>query len=321
MPNDNYSRTNIAKHEALFTNRFIAALTKDIVSGKHSSETNYQALQAGIYFLNNRQLCPQLTVEQIVRGTMNMALSLEVSGSQCLHDIIIRDWQKGGFLDASDRWFGDYNQKLKNKKANRWDLAIPVIERASKGPLFMATDCCPVTATLYFDYVKQFEPEIKIPNLPLGRNNDDSKRANRYDGECRRFKDEDEFFTNMLIDLNKKIRVLKEQQGFNESIKIAEKLSKNLEDRITIYSLNVSPESRKGFLAYCLAKINEAKPMLEKELGWGEYLNNLLKAFANMFNAAINSITGSNLGFFTLTTAPVVTEVDEIISEFSYYNR
>ncbi len=68
-----------------------------------------------------------------------------------------------------------------------------------------------------------------------------------------------------------------------------------------------APKARDRFKTYCREAINTAKPILEKDLSWGDYLNNILKI---MLNQVINVLTlGYYNSFFTYKRSDAIENV------------
>ena len=317
-----YDKTNVTKQEKIFTARFVDALRKDITSAKHGTQINYQVLSATIYLLENRHLSPQLSLEQIVRGALNMALALEDYNYSVLRRNKVAVEEHARFTEQVIRWFGNYNEQLKNKNLDLFAMAIPVIERASKGPLFMMTDCVQETIDLYFEYTKQFEQTFEtkrqlLSNLKL------SRTANKFSfeiftPEINKFKDVNQFFENMLENLFKRIDDLsKNPNKHKKSIEEAVKLHDALLAATTNYK---GDKNKEAFIAHCTAAIEASKPILEKELGWGDYLVNLLKSIVNAVLSATNSVFKSNITLFAPNTAPIVSEVENMEEHLKDFN-
>ncbi len=68
-------------------------------------------------------------------------------------------------------------------------------------------------------------------------------------------------------------------------------------------------EATDDFKELCSATIMSVMPALEKDLGWGEYLKNMLKSIANVFIAGVQKL-GSNATFFN-TSSKSSQAVDE----------
>lgn len=104
---------------------------------------------------------------------------------------------------------------------------------------------------------------------------------------------------------------------------VADQLSVVLAGAIDTYERNKSnitftkEQAKIIFMDTCTTAINNTKLVLEKELGWGEYLTNLLKSFANVLIGATNTVR-SAMGFqsqytlFTPAKAPFLPEVEEM---------
>lgn len=130
---------------------------------------------------------------------------------------------------------------------------------------------------------------------------------------------ENNFMKNILDDFSAKINFQKLKTNPNiKAIGIAEDLLHELENATEAYYKNLSDKkisadsSKTIFIDSCSNAITKAKPVLEQELGWGDYLNNLLKGLVNTIISATNSITKSSYTLFTYAKAPMVSEVDEV---------
>ena len=129
------------------------------------------------------------------------------------------------------------------------------------------------------------------------------------------------------VTLEEKIRDLEQQSKKNKNvITIAIRLNAELTDAINVYisqksNVALSEEEvvvlKKAFIDSCTKAVNEAKSLLEKELGWGDFLTNLLKSFVNTVISGLN-LAGRSLGaksqftFFPPAKAPLLYEIDQI---------
>lgn len=93
---------------------------------------------------------------------------------------------------------------------------------------------------------------------------------------------------NILTELKRKIERV-EQHVYPKAHQTALELLEKLDDARNDYARgleNPFPNAKAlktTLLQTCQLAINDAKPVLEKDLGWGDYLSNLLKSFANIF--------------------------------------
>lgn len=315
--------------EQEFVRRFIASLEADINSSKHGVETNVQALSPAIRFLKQPDLCPQLSVERIVKGALNMAVGLENFNYDILKSSLIGKEKMDLYTRHSKRWFADYGQAT----GTIWEAAIPVITRASKGPLFMMTSCVPNTLALYFEYVALINEEFKVSQLPDA----EAKYAFKESPPPALFTfetvylavndsyQEEELFLNRLIDdLKLKTELIKKSITHNnKTITTAETLVKSLSDLVTQYMASESTPglsrqmARNLFVGAATIAINKAKPRLEAELGWGDYLVNLLKTIGNGFIKATNFVTRADFTLFAPAKAPMIPEVESLEKSFN----
>ncbi|CEG56494.1 hypothetical protein [Legionella fallonii] len=124
-------------------------------------------------------------------------------------------------------------------------------------------------------------------------------------------------------ELNKfaiKINSLKEKNENPKVITIAENLYDELNNTVRLYEIVQQNEPEAGnqtkalFRKQCSKSINDAKSLLDKEQGWGDYLTNLLKSLVNAIISATNTISGSSFTLFALAKAPMHSEI-EIVEE------
>ncbi|CEG57620.1 hypothetical protein [Legionella fallonii] len=127
---------------------------------------------------------------------------------------------------------------------------------------------------------------------------------------------------------SKKINELRSNPEQNKNvIAIAEQLNEQLRNAMDSYisKRGANPALSKEqidlaktvFIDYCTTAINCAKPLLEKELGWGDFLTNLLKSLVNVMISATNAVGrffGDQAQFtlFTPVKAPLIPEVEQI---------
>ncbi len=311
------------EQEQQFAARFITALQKDISSSKHGSQTNWYVLEPAIRLLTDRGLCPQLNVEQIIRGTMNMAIATEDYKYQMLNPKLIGKAAYDFFTSQRDHWFGDYF----NRKGTAVDLAVPVITRASQSSLFMVTNCVTHTLALYCEFLKEMDVQYSQPKRPkansnytIGHETKDNFSFEVFHQLIEKTYEEEQRFLNLLIGtLHTKVDVLKSNQNSNENtIKTAELLSDTLSNTVNVYLDSESnPKitrayAKKQFIIEATKAINAAIPILDKELGWGEYLKNLLKTISNAFISATNAIVRSKFTLFSEAKAPMIQEVEDL---------
>ena len=82
----------------------------------------------------------------------------------------------------------------------------------------------------------------------------------------------------------------------------------------------------KQFIENATTAINDAKPVLERDLGWGDYLTNLAKQFVNVLTTILAAIVHSGAtthqGFFTLQRSESVQAAEKLeqdITEMPVY--
>lgn len=316
------------KTEREFALRFIESLEADINSSKHGLETNVQALMPAIRFLKERALCPELSVERIVRGALNMAIYFENLNYDILNANLIGNEKLELYTRHSKRWFADYGKA----RGKIWEEAIPVITRASKGPLFMMTSCVPNTLALYFDYVALIDEEFKVNQLPDA----DLKYAFKesppkalfmfeavYQAVNVSYLDECEYFNTLIKGLRDKTEDLKTSNPDKvKAIIAAENLVNSLSGLVHYYENHELcghsiQSARSSFIEYVTKAINKAKPLLEAELGWGDYLVNLLKTIGNGFIKTTNYVVRSDFTLFAPAKALMIPEVESFEKSFN----
>lgn len=94
-----------------------------------------------------------------------------------------------------------------------------------------------------------------------------------------------------LVELRIKLTVV-DQYNYARAHKEANRLLEKLESSRDRYRDKLSKEEfsikmEKDFQAECVSAIRIAKPILENDLDWGDYIQNLLKTFANKIFATV----------------------------------
>lgn len=101
------------------------------------------------------------------------------------------------------------------------------------------------------------------------------------------------------------------QHSFSKALQGAHCLLASLETARGSYERNLcdmsTQEAGNVFLTECKKAIDEAKPVLERDLDWGSYLANLFKSFAN---AIIGIFTSNPHAFYSLKRASSVLNVE-----------
>lgn len=309
--------------EQEFATQFITTLNRDISSSKHGVQTNLYVIEPAIHLLKNRHLCPQLDVQHIIRGAINMAIAAEDNKYGILKPQLIGNSTYNYFKDERDSWFGDYF----DREGLAWELALPVITRASKSPLFMMTGCMAHTLALYCDFLKEMDVQYSVPKTPIK----DSNYSTGYETNDnfslevfhqvieQTYKEEEQFLNQLIANLQIKTQTLRLGLSQSENtIKTAESLVSTLRDTAKEYidsesNPKITREyARKQFILKATQTINEAIPILEKELGWDDYLFNLLKKIGDVFLVATNTVFGSRYSLFSQAKAPLVQEVEDL---------
>ncbi|MCW8397912.1 hypothetical protein OQJ26_03795 [Legionella sp. PATHC038] len=151
--------------------KFIEALQRDIKTSDYSEQVNHQVLSVAIFLLREPGKYTGLSLEQIMIGTLNMAIVLQISKYGSIAPENIGENLYNNYVRESNYWFMGYNRALKNFKElsdeDALKLAIPVIERAAKGCLYI-TPCFPHTLNLFFEYCMQLNKDFIPPALPTG---------------------------------------------------------------------------------------------------------------------------------------------------------
>ena len=77
-------------------------------------------------------------------------------------------------------------------------------------------------------------------------------------------------------------------KAYKEANKLLQKLESSREKyRDSLYKEEFNANMEKAFKAECVAAIKIARPILEKDLDWGVYIQNLLKAFVNTVSTSV----------------------------------
>lgn len=157
--------------ENTYYSKFIEALHLDMGSSKHSGEINHQVLKAAVSLLQEPERYTSLSLDQIIIGTMNMAIGLQIAKYRNISSDSVGEAIYNKYLRESRSWFLDFHDRIKSMKElsdeDSFKLAIPVIERAAQSPLYL-TPCVPNTLKLYFEYYQQLNEDFVPPNLPSG---------------------------------------------------------------------------------------------------------------------------------------------------------
>ncbi len=139
--------------------------------------------------------------------------------------------------------------------------------------------------------------------------------------------EERQLLLQVLVTLTDKVDELQSNPNHNiKATAVAKRLNVQLAEAINIYitkksipTLNTDQIelAKLVFLDTCTKVINNAKPLLEKELGWGDFITNLLKSLANVMICATNAVTRtfgakSQFTLFKPTPAPLVPEVEQV---------
>ncbi|KTD50920.1 hypothetical protein [Legionella quateirensis] len=145
------------------------------------------------------------------------------------------------------------------------------------------------------------------------------QRKLSIDGIIVSYKDVKAELNSTIADCLNRIKLLEHDKHINpkvleEARRLANTLSMATNEylqSITDYTENKG-KPQKIFIDKCTDAIHKAKPLLEKELGWGDYLTNLLKTLANALIHVTNFLTGSKCTLFTYATTPLVAEFEEV---------
>ncbi|MCW8410158.1 hypothetical protein OQJ13_14355 [Legionella sp. PATHC035] len=157
--------------ESTYYPKFIQALRRDMKTSSYSDQVNHQVLSVAIGLLSEPGKYTALSLEHIMIGTLNMAIVLQISKYGSIAPENIGENLYNNYVRESTCWFMGYNKALKNIKElsdeDALRLAIPVIERAAKGCLYI-TPCFPHTLNLFFEYCMQLHKDFIPPALPTG---------------------------------------------------------------------------------------------------------------------------------------------------------
>jgi hypothetical protein len=122
----------------------------------------------------------------------------------------------------------------------------------------------------------------------------------------------DQKIDNILNELTQKIGGI-DQHYFNEAQNTAEHLLKALQIAKNNYLIqlhNNVEDADKNFENACKNAIDWAKPILERDLGWGTYLTNVLKAITNAIIWVVSFGQANN--FFKQTRSESIKTVEEV---------
>ena len=145
------------------------------------------------------------------------------------------------------------------------------------------------------------------------------QRALTSDGIIVSYKDVKAEIHTTIQDCLNKVKLLEQEKHINPKVlQEAQNLANTLSIAANEYLESIKDyqvdrgNAQRIFMDKCSVAIQKAKPLLEKELGWGDYLTNLLKTLANSLIHATNFLTGSKCTLFTYATTPLVTEFEEV---------
>ncbi|STY28599.1 Uncharacterised protein [Legionella wadsworthii] len=162
---------NLLELEELFSKKFIQALHGDIKSTRHSCEVNMDVFEAMIFFLQHREFCPYLNLEQMIKGALNMVVSLQISKYKTLSPSSVGGDTYQRYIERSKDWLKNYHKALKALKSQQiqysevWMLVLPVIQRATNSPLYI-TPYASYTLAVYFEYLKALDEKFDPPKIP-----------------------------------------------------------------------------------------------------------------------------------------------------------
>ncbi|KTD16390.1 hypothetical protein [Legionella jordanis] len=157
--------------ENTFIPKLINALREDMRSSKHGEAISFQVLRPVISLLNEEKRYPGLSLGQLMKGTMNMAISLQISKYGNISAESVGETVYEKYNQERRHWFVGYNEALKAigplSEKDALDIAIPVIKRASQSCLYL-TPCVPHTLNLYFSYLQKLDCNFIPPQIPTG---------------------------------------------------------------------------------------------------------------------------------------------------------
>ncbi|WP_131793617.1 hypothetical protein [Legionella brunensis] len=136
----------------------------------------------------------------------------------------------------------------------------------------------------------------------------------------------EEIIASTIPKINKALATLQQKIGdidkhhFREAFAEANKLLSKLQEAKTQYLNDLNnvdiktADANHVFKEQCHTLINNAKTVLERDLGWGDYLSNLFKAIAN---AVIRTVTFGNVNtFFNYARSESVLAIEEAEQSF-----
>ncbi|MCW8385101.1 hypothetical protein OQJ18_07015 [Fluoribacter dumoffii] len=151
--------------------KFIEALLLDMRTSNYGGTVEDQTLGVAISLLEEPGKYTDLSLEKIIIGTLNMAITLQSSKYGNITPQTVGEDIYNKFTGESNYWFVGYNMALRNNKElspqDALKFAIPVIERAAKGRFYI-TPCFPNTLNLFFEYCMELDPHFVPPQIPTG---------------------------------------------------------------------------------------------------------------------------------------------------------
>lgn len=195
--------------------------------------------------------------------------------------------------------FGNANEMPPNASEDFQDNYLAVLRQVTRSGRFSKIS----EVTQHFDGVsakRQFNKlfaqatlEMKLDPVELQNQEEQLKREKEQPKEKQqnnisegKLKESLQKIDKILSELDSKIGKV-DQHNFDKTHKVAATLLEELNTARNNYEMNlngsqVTPEQAGAtFKEECRTAINKAKPVLEKDLGWGDYLTNLLKTLAN----------------------------------------
>ncbi|KGP63104.1 hypothetical protein EP47_07520 [Legionella norrlandica] len=149
--------------------------------------------------------------------------------------------------------------------------------------------------------------EVEQLNLEPCKLESEAQRSQQYEGT---FKKIDEIIENLSI----KIAGV-DKHKYKKAYEVADTLIANLLEARVQYETDLrenkisSIQARNNFKSACQLAIDSAKPVLEKDLGWGDYLKNLMKCLANAVITVVS--LGFSRGFFTYARSESIQAVEQ----------
>ncbi|CAM3046475.1 hypothetical protein [Legionella worsleiensis] len=166
--------------ETDFRTKFIAAIEKDIESGKHASETNYYAFRFGLALLQRQaHNNDSLSLEQTIRGLLNWVVITDNDKYGYISPSRVTQYSFDRYNALHTRWTADidrleYLNECKGRlddPQNNLPVYRKILQNTAQGPLIIVPNCAKHTLAVYFEYAKKLDHRITIPAIPTNHFN------------------------------------------------------------------------------------------------------------------------------------------------------